>query len=178
MRIESDEGDFARQSRTRTTQYWDEMERGTQQGLTAQVFQLTSGTNVSNAKLSWTNSDPSLERYSIQLKSDSTSFSTVANVSGNTFDNYNLDPGRYVYRVILSARQSNEANATAFTSKASEFASYNNTKPSTVGRKPDIYVKQLYYGYNYVENLCPGLHLGGSETSLCATQRHGCDQHA
>ncbi|KAH8697869.1 glycosyl hydrolase [Talaromyces proteolyticus] len=109
--------------------------------------------DVNNVKLSWDIANTNAGSYIVQRRLErSTDFSTIANVSGNTYDDYNLAITQYVYRVTSAQNTSNEVYITTFSPKEAEYAIYDNTQVSSYLGKSNIKAHGLYYRYNYIEN--------------------------
>ncbi|KAJ5389818.1 glycosyl hydrolase [Penicillium cataractarum] len=124
-----------------------------QQGLVAEPFRLSNSPDVNNVKLSWNTANSNASTYQVQRKPNgSRSYSTIATVTGNTYDDYELPLSKFTYRVSSAEGISNDVQVATFSPKAADYGTYDNTQVSSYLRKSDIQEHGLYYQYNYVEN--------------------------
>lgn len=125
-------------------------------GLGGQLFQLDGQSSVNNAKLTWATTAGAVS-YQVQRSADGTSFSTVATVRGNAYDNYGLTVGtEYEYQIVAldddaaELDQSNVALLKPFTPTASYSTHYNTEEEASVSaRSYDAYRRQSTTAYQY-----------------------------
>ncbi|KAF2716962.1 carbohydrate-binding module family 32 protein [Polychaeton citri CBS 116435] len=119
-------------------------------GLTGQLFQVSGESGVNNIKLSW--GPVASSSYHVKRGTSSGSYKQIANVTGDTYDDYGLDVGTtYYYMIATPDAQSNEVSATPFAPKG-DYETYDNTKSSDLVIKSKIQDPDgLYYRYIYNE---------------------------
>lgn len=120
-------------------------------GLSAQLFQINEGFGVNNAKLAWdiTGLDVGTSQ-SVQRATSGGPFVTIATVTGNTYDDYNLRISQaYSYRITSSSGMTDSVSVTPFAAP-SDYSTYDNTVPSSLAIKSQIQLDGVYYQYNYV----------------------------
>lgn len=119
-------------------------------GLTGQLFQLEGQQQVNNAKLAWDITSTSVPPFQVQRSTSGGTFSTIATVLGNSYDDYGLNvQTAYTYRVAGFSSTSSTLALTPFTS-VSSYSSYDNTQVSNLTVKSQIELNGVYYRYNYV----------------------------
>ena len=124
-------------------------------GLGVQFFMLSGESSVNNAKLDWAISSSPSSRYEVQ-RSDGTSsaFRTLATVSGNTYDDYDLPSlgQSYFYQItaLSDESQSNIVVVQPF-SPSGTYYTYDNTQLSELVLKANLSDDGIFYRYLYQE---------------------------
>lgn len=161
--------------------------------LIPQLFQVQGGTAVNNAKLTWSAVSGSTN-YIVTRKNSSAS-STIANVTGDSYDDYDLAVGSAVSYQIIAYKQgtqidsSNIVEVTPYTPSGT-YNTYENTEVSSLNLRSGIKVNGTYYlfqqgtdarGYPSIvaQTSTDGYNFGaettvlGSET-ICASTNETC----
>ncbi|KAL1874172.1 hypothetical protein Plec18167_006107 [Paecilomyces lecythidis] len=116
--------------------------------LTPQLFQVDGGSAVNNAKLTWSAVD-SATNY-IVSRTNSSASSTVANVTGDSYDDYDLAVDTPVSYQIIAYSQgtqldsSNTVQVIPYTPTAT-YSTYKNTEVSSLNLRSGIEVNSTYY---------------------------------
>lgn len=116
-----------------------------QLGLTAQTFAIAGNPGLNNVKLAWNFGENS---YTVARKSNNGTYTTIATVSGNQHDDYNLHEGPVSYRVTGKSGISDEFQLSVLTTP-SGYLKYDNTVPSSFKTSSPIKVGSTYYAYQY-----------------------------
>lgn len=163
--------------------------------LAGQLFQLSGGSSVNNAKLAW-DAGSGASTYRVEQNVDGGAYQTIATTTGNTHDAYDLRVGsQYQYRVtaLNGASEVDTSSITTLSPFAPQgsYETYDNTQVSELRLLTELEANGVYYRYNYerydngsfnryVEQTSPdGLQWSGDRTVLtsqvlCAPANYSC----
>ncbi|QDS71309.1 hypothetical protein FKW77_001730 [Venturia effusa] len=116
-----------------------------QLGLTAQTFALAGKPGLNNVKLAWDFGESS---YTVERKPSNGSYTPIATVPGNQYEEYEVPAGPVAYKVTGKSGISDEVKVMISTNQ-SVFVSYDNTAPSSFRLASQIKIGATYYSYLY-----------------------------
>ena len=123
-------------------------------GLAGQLFQLADSSSVNSVKLGWAPVSGA-SSYRVEQSTGSGSFQSVATVSGDTHDIYDLSVGQqYSFRITALAGVKSQVDQSSVTTLSpfepdGTYNTYDNTEPSDFLIKPELEADGVYYRYNY-----------------------------
>lgn len=116
-----------------------------QLGLTAQTFAIAGKPGLNNVKLAWNFGENS---YTVARKSADGGYTTIATVSGNQHDDYNVPDGPVSYKITGKSGTSDQFQLSV-SATPSGYEKYDNTAPSKFRTASQIKVGSTYYAYQY-----------------------------
>lgn len=122
-------------------------------GLAAQLFQLAGSSAVDNAKLRWALVS-NVTSYQVLRSVGSGSYSQIASVTGDSYDDYDLSThSSYSYKIAAMKGSTSVAESDVSTLQpfkpSGSYDIYDNVGGSNQSIKSDLEANGVYYQYNY-----------------------------